>query len=266
MKVKRSGRSGITPAMAIIAAMTPLLVVLLAVLSLATSRPSDAGLRFESSDQPVSTFSIVACDPDHQEWGIGVASRFLAVGSVVPWARAPAGAIATQSFANTSYGPRGLKLLAEGKPATEVLELLINEDGEKSTRQVGIVDHDGAAATFTGKDCKPWAGGRTGKHFACQGNLLAGPEVLEMMEQAFTTADGPLAWRIMDALKAGDQAGGDVRGKQSAAILVVREHAGYGGFNDRMIDFRVDDHPEPISELARILSLRLKRPEPVPAR
>jgi uncharacterized Ntn-hydrolase superfamily protein len=212
--------------------------------------------------RPVSTFSIVACDLERREWGVAVASRFLAVGAVVPYAQAEAGAIATQSLANTSYGPAGLKLLQSGGAATDVLKELTAADEKRESRQVGMVDAQGAAATFTGADCQPWAGGRTGPNSACQGNLLAGPDVLDAMTQAFEKSSGPLAWRLMSALEAGDAAGGDVRGRQSAAILVVREKAGYGGFTDRAIDFRVDDHAAPIPELARILTLRLQRPEP----
>ncbi len=209
----------------------------------------------------VSTFSIVAYDPETKEWGIGVASKFLAVGHVVPWAKAGQGAIATQSLANTTYGPKGLKLLKEGLPATEVLKQLTDSDPQRASRQVGLVDKSGNAATYTGEKCLPWAGGKTGDHFACQGNILAGPEVIDKMANAFEKSEGPLTWRIMDALKAADEAGGDIRGRQSAAILVVKEGAGYAGFNDRMIDFRVDDHETPIQELARIVSLKLKQPE-----
>lgn len=208
----------------------------------------------------VSTFSIVAFDPEQREWGIGVASKFLAVGAVVPWAQAEAGAIATQSFANTTFGPRGLALLQQGLTPEEILSLLLAGDQKREERQVGIVDRLGRAAAFTGSGCHAWAGDKIGVNYTCQGNLLAGAEVLEAMAQAFEGARGPLAWRIMAALEAGEAQGGDVRGRQSAAILVVRDQKGYGGFNDRMIDFRVDDHPEPIPELARILSLRVPRP------
>ncbi len=213
--------------------------------------------------QVVSTFSIVAYDPDTKEWGIGVASKFLAVGHVVPWAKSGHGAIATQSFANTTYGPEGLKLLREGKSAAEVIQVLTDADDMRANRQVGVVDNLGNAATFTGEKCLPWAGGKTGEHYACQGNILAGPEVIDEMSKSFETSQGTLAWRIMEALEAADKAGGDIRGRQSAAILVVKEGAGYAGLNDRMIDFRVDDHKTPIEELGRILSLKVKRPEKV---
>lgn len=210
--------------------------------------------------QVVSTFSIVAYDPGTKEWGIGVASKFLAVGHVVPWAKAGQGAVATQSFANTTYGPEGLKLLAQGAPASEVIKVLTDADPMRANRQLGIVDQAGEAATFTGEKCLPWAGGKTGDFYACQGNILKGPEVIENMAKTFESTKGPLAWRIMDALAAADEAGGDIRGRQSAAILVVKEGGGYAGLNDRMIDFRVDDHQTPIVELERILGLKLKRP------
>jgi uncharacterized Ntn-hydrolase superfamily protein len=212
-------------------------------------------------DPPVNTFSIVAYDPDRQEWGVAVASKFLAVGAVVPWAKAGVGAIATQSHANTTYGPKGLELLGQGKSAEEAIKLLTEEDEGKDVRQVGIVDAKGNAATFTGSKCSAWAGGKTGKHYACQGNILAGEDVVNDMAKAFEEAKGPLAWRLMAGLEAAEKAGGDKRGKQSAAILVVRDKAGYSGFNDRLIDFRVDDHATPVQELARILAQRLKRPE-----
>lgn len=232
------------------------LLVLLAGLCSVTPGPA----RPAPEPPRVATFSIVAHDPARQEWGIAVASKFLAVGSVVPWARAGVGAIATQSYANTSYGPRGLELLAEGKSAEETLRLLTEADKERDQRQVGLVDARGAAATFTGAKCNPWAGGKTGKHYACQGNILTGPEVVEAMARAFEESKGPLAWRLLAALEAGEKAGGDSRGKQSAALLVVRDRAGYGGFNDRYLDFRVDDHADPVRELARILTLRVRRP------
>jgi uncharacterized Ntn-hydrolase superfamily protein len=207
----------------------------------------------------VATFSIVARDPDKGELGVAVASKFLAVGAVVPWAKADVGAVATQSFANTSYGPKGLDLLAAGKAPEEVLKTLTEADDGREERQVGIVDAKGKSATFTGKKCNAWAGGKSGENYAVQGNLLAGEEVVVEMEKAFLVAKGPLAWRMMAAMEAGEKAGGDKRGKQSAAILVVKAKAGYGGFNDRYIDFRVDDHDDPLPELARILAKRLKK-------
>ncbi len=210
--------------------------------------------------QLVCTFSICALDPEKKEWGIAVASKYLAVGAVVPWAKADVGAVATQSYVNVSYGPKGLELLAQGKRAKDVIEALTAADDQKELRQVGVVDAQGEAATFSGTKCNAWAGGKTGKHYACQGNLLTGPEVVEEMAKAFEASKGPLAWRLMAAMEAGEKAGGDKRGKQSAAILVVRDKGGPAGFNDRFIDFRVDDHKDPIPELARILALRLRRP------
>ncbi|TWT35104.1 hypothetical protein KOR42_51990 [Thalassoglobus neptunius] len=229
------------------------------------SQAAEPTLPTSDKDRPqvVATFSIVAYDPEEEAWAIGVASKFLAVGHVVPWAEAETGAIATQSLANTSYGPNGLALLREGKSAAEVLEILVEADEQKQNRQVGIVDRFGNAATFTGEECLPWCGGKTGDHYACQGNILAGPEVIENMAAAFEKSEKPLAWRVMEALQAADQSGGDIRGRQSAAILVVKDGAGYGGFNDRMIDLRVDDHATPIQELARILQLKLEPSEKV---
>jgi uncharacterized Ntn-hydrolase superfamily protein len=213
-----------------------------------------------ASAAPVRTFSIVAHDPQQKEWGVGVASKFLAVGAVVPWAKAGVGAIATQSYANTTYGPRGLEMLAQGKSADEVVEALTSADSSKNVRQVGIVDAKGKAAQFTGPKCHAWAGGQIGENYCCQGNILAGEDVTKSMAQAFEESKGPLAWRIMAALEAAEKAGGDKRGKQSAAILVVRDKGGYAGFNDRAIDFRVDDHERPLQELARILALQVPRP------
>lgn len=204
----------------------------------------------------VSTFSIVAYDPETQEWGIAVQSKFLAVGAVVPWAKTGVGAVATQSFANTSYGPRGLELMAQGLSAQETLERLLADDPQREHRQVGIVDAAGRSATFTGQDCYPWAGGITGKNFTAQGNILVSEETVKAMAATFEAAEGSLARRLVAALDAGQEAGGDSRGRQSAALLVVKEKGGYGGFNDRHIDLRVDDHPEPIKELARVLGLQ----------
>jgi uncharacterized Ntn-hydrolase superfamily protein len=213
-----------------------------------------------AADPDANTFSIVAFDPDRQEWGVGVASRVLAVGAVVPYAKAGVGAVATQARTNTGYGPKGLELLGQGKSAQEVLKLLTEEDKLKDVRQVGIVDAKGEAVAFTGAKCGTWAGARTGKHYTCQGNLLAGEAVVTDMAKAFEGAKGPLAWRILAAMEAAEKAGGDKRGKQSAGIVVVRAKGGPGG-NDRMIDLRVDDHRTPVEELARLLALRLKRPK-----
>ncbi len=203
------------------------------------------------------TFSIVAFDPKTGDLGVAVASKFLAVGSVVPYAQAGVGAIATQSFANTTFGPKGLALLKKGLTPSQVLKQLLANDKDRELRQVGIVDAKGRAAAFTGKKCLPWAGHIVGKGFAVQGNILAGEQVVKAMAKAFQETQGELAERLMAALEAGEQAGGDARGKQSAAILVVRKRAGYGGFDDRYIDLRVDDHPEPVKELKRILTIKL---------
>jgi uncharacterized Ntn-hydrolase superfamily protein len=204
----------------------------------------------------LSTFSIVACDLEAREWGVAVQSKFLAVGPVVPWAEAKVGAIATQAYANTSYGPRGLELLRSGLSAQEALERLISEDDEREHRQVGIVDAQGRAAAFTGEECYEWAGHTVREGFTCLGNILAGEAVVQEMAEAFSKTEGPLAERLIAALRAGQQAGGDRRGQQSAALLVVKEKGGYGGFTDRLIDLRVDDHPQPIEELARLLNLQ----------
>lgn len=203
----------------------------------------------------LSTFSIVAWDPDGPTWGVAVASKFPAVGAVVPWAAAGAGAVATQSFANTSYGPRGLALMASGQPAQTALDLLLSEDDDRAQRQAGLVDPSGGAATFTGPGCLAWAGGRTGKGYAVQGNILAGPGVVEAMAADFEASPGPLPERLVRALLAGDRAGGDRRGRQSAAVLVVRAGAGYAGFNDRWVDYRVDDAEDPVPRLGELLEI-----------
>ena len=203
----------------------------------------------------VATFSIIAFDPETGALGVAVQSRFLAVGSVVPWARAGVGAVATQALANFNYGPRGLQLLSRGKTAAETVEALISADEEREHRQLGVVDAAGRAATFTGGECFEWAGGVTGEHYAAQGNILVGWETVEALAKTFEDTPGDLAGRLLAALEAGQAAGGDSRGKQSAALLVVREGGGYGGDNDRVVDLRVDDHPEPIRELLRIRDL-----------
>ncbi len=201
------------------------------------------------------TFSIVGCDLERGDWGVAVASKFPSVGSVVPWARAGVGVVATQSYANTDYGPDGLALLAGGKTAREALEALTANDPERSRRQVGAVDARGGAATFTGQDCLAWAGGMSGEGFACQGNILAGAAVVDAMAGAFRATDGELVDRLLAALAAADAAGGDRRGRQSAAVLVVRESGGYDGRNDRYIDLRVDDHADPVGELLRVFEV-----------
>ncbi len=207
--------------------------------------------------EEAGTFSIVAVDPKTGDLGVAVASRVLAVGAVVPYAQAKVGAIATQSFANTTYGPRGLTLLKKGLTPKQALERLLESDKDRDHRQVGIVDAKGRAAAYTGKKCLPWAGHIVGKGYAVQGNILAGERVVKAMAKAFEGAKGELAERLMAALEAGEVAGGDSRGKQSAALLVVREKGGYAGFDDRYVDLRVDDHPEPVKELRRLLTIKL---------
>jgi uncharacterized Ntn-hydrolase superfamily protein len=201
------------------------------------------------------TFSIVACDLRAGDWGVAVASKFPAVGAVVPWARAPAGAVATQSWANTSFGPTGLELMGAGLSAEDTMARLLEEDDDPAQRQVGLVDVSGGVATFTGDGCMGWAGGRTGEGYACQGNILAGEEVVIEMARTFEASEGDLLDRLLASLLAGDRAGGDRRGRQSAALLVVRQGGGYGGFNDRWADLRVDDHPEAPAELARVVEV-----------
>jgi len=201
------------------------------------------------------TFSIVAADAASGDWGVAVASKFPAVGAVVPWAQAGVGAIATQAWANVGYGPAGLDLLAAGTAPEEVVRLLTDPDRGSPRRQLGVVDASGRAASFTGPECMTWAGGAVGDGFACQGNILTGPEVVEQMAQGYEKADGDLVDRLLAALLSGDESGGDRRGKQSAALLVVREGGGYDGRNDRYVDLRVDDHPEPVQELLRIFSV-----------
>ena len=213
----------------------------------------------QSNNAPenIATFSICAYDPETGELGVAVASRFFAVGNVVPWAKAGVGAVATQSFANTSFGWRGLDLLQEGKSPKEALQMLLKDDNEPTRRQVGIVAADGASVTYTGEECLKWAGGRSGENYACQGNILASEAVVTDMEKTFLSSEGTLAERLYAALVAGDAAGGDARGKQSAALLVAKDKGGYGGYTDRYIDIRVDDSKEPFKELGRLLDLAM---------
>jgi uncharacterized Ntn-hydrolase superfamily protein len=203
----------------------------------------------------IATFSIVARDATNGDLGVAVQSKFLAVGSVVPWARAEVGAIATQALANISYGPEGLALLEGGMSAPDVMRQLLDADAERDHRQLGIVDAEGRAAAHTGSACFPWAGHVVGDGYCCQGNILAGEAVVSSMAETFVGAQGELAERLVAALDAGQTAGGDRRGRQSAALYVVRAGGSYGGLLDRYIDLRVDDHPEPITELARLLKL-----------
>lgn len=202
------------------------------------------------------TFSIVGFDEKTGELGVAVASKFLAVGAVVPFAKAGVGAIATQSLANLSYGVEGLKLLEKGHSPKEIVEKLTSEDEGHVWRQVGIVDATGQSATYTGDDCYSWAGGAAGKNYAAQGNILVSQQVVEQMEATFEQTEGTLAERLLAALMAGDSAGGDSRGRQSAALLVVKEGGSYGGYTDRYIDLRVDDHEDPVQEVGRLLKLR----------
>jgi uncharacterized Ntn-hydrolase superfamily protein len=211
------------------------------------------------------TFSIVAYDAAAREWGVATQSKFLAVGAVVPWAQANAGAIATQSYANTSFGPQGLALLSTGLSAQETLDRLLANDEGREHRQVGVIDPWGGAATFTGKDCHAWAGGLIGNGYAVQGNILVGEATVTAIAEGFEDATGELADRLVAALAAGQAAGGDKRGQQSAAVLVVREGGGYAGFNDRYLDLRVDDDPKPIERLQQILELHhlyFAKPDP----
>lgn len=206
----------------------------------------------------VSTFSIVGFNPENGDLGIAVQSKFFAVGSVVPWAEAGVGAVATQSWANTLYGPEGLKLLKIGLTAQQTLDHLIKDDPNRESRQVGIVDSNGTLANYTGEKCNEWAGAISGKHYTAQGNILAGEDVVKAMGNSYEEAEGELADKLMAALFAGQEKGGDKRGQQSAALLVVRKNGGYGGFNDRYIDIRVDDAVKPIEELHRLLDIHKK--------
>ncbi len=203
------------------------------------------------------TFSIVACDLEEDAWGVAVASKFPAVGAVVPWAQAGVGAVATQSFANTSFGPRGLALMATGLSARETLERLLEleDDPDKELRQVGLVDAKGGAATFSGTGCFAWAGGVSGNGYAIQGNILANGHVVPAMERTFLETKGTLPARLHAALLVGDRAGGDKRGRQSAAIYVAKPKAGYGGYLDRWLDYRVDDHEDPVPRLGELLEM-----------
>jgi uncharacterized Ntn-hydrolase superfamily protein len=203
----------------------------------------------------VSTYSIVARDPDNGDLGVAVQSKFLAVGAVVPWARAGIGAIATQALCNTTYGPEGLRMLEGGATAQEALDRLVAADDGRDHRQAGIVDARGNAATYTGVQCHAWAGGRGGAGYAAQGNILVSQATVDALADTFAATVGSLAERLIAALAAGQAAGGDSRGMQSAAMLVVRARGGYSGFNDRYIDLRVDDHRSPIEELRRLLEL-----------
>jgi uncharacterized Ntn-hydrolase superfamily protein len=204
----------------------------------------------------VATYSIVACDLESAQWGVATQSKFLAVGSVVPWAEPQVGAIATQSYANPRYGPDGLALLREGASAEEVVDRLTSADDEREHRQLGVVDGRGGSATFTGAECMDWAGGRTGPCYAAQGNILVSAATVDAIAETFeATAGKPLAERLLDCLDAAQAQGGDRRGQQAAALLVVERDGGYAGLSDSVVDLRVDDHSRPLEELRRIYAL-----------
>ena len=210
------------------------------------------------ADKTIATFSIVAFDPETKELGVAVQSKFLAVGSIVPWAKAGVGAIATQAKGNPTYGPRGLSLLKEGKSPEEVIELLLENDEEKEHRQIGVIDAKGNTANFTGEECIDWAGSIKAKNFSAQGNILVDEKTIENMASTFQNEKGDLADRLVASLKAGQKAGGDSRGRQAAALYVAKENGSFGGYSDRYIDLRVDDHERPIEELDRLLNLFYK--------
>ena len=212
----------------------------------------------KSPQPPISTFSIVARDSKTGELGVAVQSKFVAVGSVVPYARAGIGAIASQAWGNPRYGPVGLELLASGKSAVEAVNLMTSADPHRNSRQLAIIGAEGNASVFTGSECLEWAGGKQGVNYAVQGNILTGSKVIEAMGKAFEDTNGTLAERMIASLHAGQKAGGDKRGRQSAALLVVREGWGYGGLTDRFRDLRVDDHSSPIKELERIYFIHRK--------
>lgn len=204
----------------------------------------------------VATYSIAACDLDAEEWGVAVQSKFLSVGSVVPWAEPQVGAVATQAYANPRYGPNGLAMLREGRSAQEVVDTLIAADEGRDQRQVGVVDAEGGAATYTGKECFDWAGGRTGRGYAAQGNILVSAATVDAIAETFEGSAGrPFAERLIECLAAAQEAGGDSRGQQSASLLVVRTDGGYAGLSDLVFDLRVDDHELPIEELRRLYDL-----------
>ena len=204
----------------------------------------------------VSTYSICACDLDAQQWGVAVQSKFLAVGSVVPWAEPLVGAVATQAWANPRYGPEGLALLREGLSAEDAVLRLTEADEYRAQRQLGVVDGEGRGASYTGDECKEWAGGRVGAGYAAQGNILVSAETVDGLAETFeATAGKPLVERLLDCLDAAQAAGGDRRGMQSAAILIVGPEQGYSGLSDVFVDLRVDDHERPLEELRRIVGI-----------
>jgi len=204
----------------------------------------------------VATYSIAACDLEASEWGVAVQSKFLAVGSVVPWAEPEVGAIATQAYANPTYGPDGLALLREGLAASDVVQRLVGADEGRDHRQLGVVDRYGAAAAYTGSECMDWAGQRTGAAYAAQGNILAGADTVDALATTFEASAGQgLAARLLECLAAAQAAGGDRRGQQSAALLITRRNGGYGKLSDVAVDLRIDDHERPVDELRRLYKL-----------
>jgi uncharacterized Ntn-hydrolase superfamily protein len=207
------------------------------------------------ADPLVATYSIVACDLEASQWGVAVQSKFLAVGSVVPWAEPHVGAVATQAYANPRYGPQGLDLLRQGSSAQEVVDELTSADDGRDHRQLGVVDGKGGAATYTGKECLDWAGGRTGAGYAAQGNILVSAETVDALADTFEGSRGSLAERLVECLAAAQAAGGDSRGQQSASLLIVERDGGYARLSDVVVDLRVDDHPRPVDELRRLYAL-----------
>jgi uncharacterized Ntn-hydrolase superfamily protein len=208
------------------------------------------------AERVVATYSICACDLEAKQWGVAVQSKFLAVGCIVPWAEPLVGAVATQSWANPRYGPDGLALLREGLPAEEVVTRLTDADDKRAQRQLGVVDGQGRGASYTGEECHDWAGHRTGAGYAAQGNILVSGETVDALAETFeATAGNPLAERLLDCLDAAQAAGGDSRGQQSAAIVVVGPEQGFAGLSDVFVDLRVDDHPQPLEELRRIFGI-----------
>ena len=204
----------------------------------------------------VATYSIVACDLETGQWGVAVQSKFLGVGAIVPWAEPHVGAIATQAFANPRYGPDGLTFLREGLSAEETVERLTSADDGRTERQLGIVDGEGRSASFTGGECNEWAGGRTGTNYAAQGNILVSEATVDALAETFEASAGnPLSARLLDCLDAAQSAGGDSRGQQSAALLVVQRDAGYAALSDSLVDLRVEDHERPLEELRRLYDL-----------
>ena len=211
------------------------------------------------AERVVATYSIVACDLEAKQWGVAVQSKFLAVGSVVPWAEPEVGAIATQAYANPSYGPNGLALLREGLSAGDVVERLTAEDEGRNERQLGIVDGNGRSASWTGPGCNEWAGHRTGPGYAAQGNILVGEETVAALATTFeANTQLPLTQRLIECLAAAQAAGGDRRGQQSSSLLVVEKDGGYGGLSDVLVDLRVDDHERPVQELRRLYELHYR--------